>query len=131
MLWMVTSFDINIAILPTAPAAELVPDVLFCIPLGSPSEEERGVLTTEQPKISRHFPRLTKQLSSGIKCWMTSKQNMRIVLQKGIVTRQCDIFVSCFCIMRFSIYLRIVLFGIDICYLVSNLPFSTIILFVV
>ena len=39
---------------PAAPAANLVPNVLLCIPLDYTGEAERGVLSTGQPRISTH-----------------------------------------------------------------------------
>ena len=38
--------------LPAAPAAKLMPDVLFCSPLDHISKAERGILTIGQPRIS-------------------------------------------------------------------------------
>ncbi len=39
---------------PAAPATELVPNVLLCIPLDYIGEAERGILMTGHPRISIH-----------------------------------------------------------------------------
>ena len=46
--------DVDLAILPAAPAAKLVSNVLLCIPFDCTSEAEagRGILTSGKPRIS-------------------------------------------------------------------------------
>ena len=51
----VLSTDANLAILPVAPVAKLVPNVLLGIPLDSLNEAQRGILATGQPLTSTHF----------------------------------------------------------------------------
>ena len=43
------STDVNLAILPVAPVAELLPNVLLGNPMVSPNEAQRGILATGNP----------------------------------------------------------------------------------
>ena len=43
------STDVNLASLPVAPVAELVPNVLLGISLDSPNKAQRGILATDNP----------------------------------------------------------------------------------
>ena len=60
------STDANLAILPVAHVAELVPNVLLGIPLDSPNEAQIGILATGQPLTSTHFTQ-----ACAVNCYKT------------------------------------------------------------
>ena len=59
---------------PAAPAANLVPNVLLCIPLDYTGEAERGVLSTGQPRISTHSAQACA-LERSLQCRCSSDRN--------------------------------------------------------
>ncbi len=61
---------------PAAPAAELVPNVLLCIPLDYIGEAERGILTTGHPRISIHSAQACT-LERSLQCRYSSNNTTR------------------------------------------------------